>query len=501
MLTKSNYLSGMQCPRKLWLEKRQFSSTAKPSESFRVKEGTEIGSLARKFFADAVLVPLGRAEEMEETTRSLISSGHKTISEATFIAEGCSCSADIVRIHLDGLDVIEVKSTTSPKNVHTEDLAFQCYVIQKAGYTIRKTYIMHLNKEYVRHGELDLNKLFTLTEIPVPFKWQYGGIANEIQGLKAICERRIAPGIELGCHCEDPYPCPYQEQCRNQLNIPKDSVFEISCLSAKKKYDFYKRGLITRGQVLREEQFLLKSLSNTSKALSWSDEILVDQEAITSFLANIRFPLYHLDYETIQHAVPQYEGTSPFEQVPTQYSLHVRTDWETEELQHREFLGQPASDWRRALAESLCACIPFGAQTMAYNKSFEQTVLRKLAKLYPDLADHLNSMADNMLDLMVPFRKGWVVSADMYGSYSIKAVLPALCKDDPELDYSRLEGVHNGTEAMEAFAKLLELDDPAEINALREQLLEYCGLDTLAMDKILVKLYQYTTSKEEEKNA
>lgn len=494
MLSKSNYISGRQCQRKLWLEKRKVAGTASTSESFRAKEGTEVGAIARTYFADAVEVPFDHAEEMARSTDILLACGVQTICEATFISDGCSCSADIIRVHPDGLDVIEVKSTTSPKNVHSEDLAFQCYIIQKAGYTIRKTYIMHLNKDYVRHGELNVQDMFCLTEVPVTYKWQYGGIANEIKELQDVCEKKIAPAIDLGCHCEDPYPCQYMDQCRKQIGIPKGSVFEIKALSVKKKYDFFKRGVITKGQAVAEERWLLRSVAKELEARK--DGVLINREAVKSFLTEIRFPIYHLDFETIQHAIPQYEGTSPFEQVPTQYSLHIRKNWDDNNLQHMEYLGQPNTDWRRELAERLCADIPFGSQTMAYNKSFEQTVLRRLAKLFPDLANHLNSMADNMIDLMIPFRKGWVVSVEMHGSYSIKAVLPALCKDDPELNYSRLEGVHNGTEAMEAFAMLKNMHDPDKINMLRTQLKKYCHLDTLAMDKILVKLYQIIFDKE-----
>lgn len=94
-------------------------------------------------------------------------------------------------------------------------------------------------------------------------------------------------------------------------------------------------------------------------------------------------------------------------------------------------------------------------------------VIKKLAETYPDLAEHLMNIHDNIKDLMVPFQKKNSYSAALQGSYSIKYVLPALCPDDPELDYHNLDGIHNGGEAMTAFADL-EHHTPEKIERIRK---------------------------------
>ena len=189
---------------------------------------------------------------------------------------------------------------------------------------------------------------------------------------------------------------------------------------------------------------------------------------------------------TFQQSIPQYEDIKPYEQIPFQYSLHY-IESEDSPLEHKEFLSEPDIDPRRKLAESLVKDIPKDVCVLAYNMSFEKTVIKNLAELYPDLKEHLLNIRDNIKDLMIPFYNRDYYTKDMYGSYSIKYVLPALFKDDEKLNYHNLEEVHNGSEAMSAFAnmgKLLTKDR----EKLRHNLLKYCELDTYAMVKIWKKL-------------
>lgn len=188
----------------------------------------------------------------------------------------------------------------------------------------------------------------------------------------------------------------------------------------------------------------------------------------------------------MQPAIPVFPGTRPFQQIPFQYSLHFIEE-EGGELQHREFLGVSGKDPRRDIAEALCRDIPADACVTAFHKSTECGILRKLGEEFPDLADHLNVVADHVVDLLVPFQSGWYYKKEIGGSFSIKSVLPAICPDDPELDYHELEGVHNGTEAMTVFPQIQYMA-PEEQEQVRRNLLAYCRLDTLAMVKVWEEL-------------
>jgi hypothetical protein len=211
-------------------------------------------------------------------------------------------------------------------------------------------------------------------------------------------------------------------------------------------------------------------------------------EKTHAFLKEFQYPLYFLDFESFQPAIPVYDHTHPYQQIVFQYSLHIRKK-PGGKLIHKEYLAMPGEDPRRSVAEHLCKDIPADGSVVVYNQTFEKTRLREMANLFPDLADRLLAIADHIVDLIVPFRKRMYYSAPMMGSYSIKKVLPALYPDDPELDYHSLEGVHNGHEASDAFKQMHSMDADT-LQEYRRYLLKYCELDTYAMVKLLNRLYE-----------
>jgi len=158
-------------------------------------------------------------------------------------------------------------------------------------------------------------------------------------------------------------------------------------------------------------------------------------------------------------------------------------------IDSEKYLGIEGIDPRRLLTERICEDIPIGASVIAYNMSFEKMIIKMLAQLFPKYSNHLLNIYNNMIDLMKPFQDGMYYCREMGGSYSIKSVLPALCPGDSEVDYKKLNLVHNGNEAMNAYT-LLHEKPPDEINSIRAALLNYCRTDTLAMVKILNKLYE-----------
>jgi hypothetical protein len=218
-------------------------------------------------------------------------------------------------------------------------------------------------------------------------------------------------------------------------------------------------------------------------------EPTIDSEYINTFFDTfLSWPVYYLDFETFQQAVPDFDGQRPYMQIPFQYSLHIQESLNPKlPLKHREFLAEEGSDPRRSLAERLCADIPKDVCVVAYNMGFEKGRIKELAVLFDDLSEHLMNIHDHIVDLMQIFRSRAYYSRKLGGSYSIKKVLPALCPNDPELDYNALALVHNGSEAMNAFMDLRG-KDPEERQRVRAALLAYCRLDTLAMVKILGRL-------------
>jgi len=226
----------------------------------------------------------------------------------------------------------------------------------------------------------------------------------------------------------------------------------------------------------------------------------IETEAIREIRDSLKYPLYFIDYETYNPAIPIIEGTKPYQQIPFQYSLHIIQE-RGAPLKHREYLAQhDDSNLIRHFAEHMINDLPENGSVIVYNKSFEASRNKEIGEMYPDLKDEMERINNNMVDFMIPFKQRNYYTKEMQGSYSIKYVLPALYPDDSELDYHNLPVVHNGSEASNAFLSLKD-KTPEEQEQIKEGLIKYCKLDTYAMVKIWKKFNRIlnTTPQEDEK--
>lgn len=488
--SKSKYTSGIQCPKMLWMQRNmpeQFDPSCMNENVLAT--GNEVGDLAMGYYGLFVEVAFDpddkdRFAKAAAQTQRLLDAGERTICEATFRLDNHYCMVDILRVRDDGsFDITEVKSSTSMKDVYYHDLAYQCWLVKRCGHRVASASLMHINSAYVRQGELDLRQLFSLDDHTDEIRAMMPHVAARADAIAAVADAETEPEVPLGLQCFQPYPCGYRQWCHRTL--PSPNVFDIGRLQKKKAIALIERGIPGFEELLGDpDAFDSLSEKQQTQVLAEVNQLppLIDKAEVASFLDSLTFPLYFLDFETFQEAVPSFDGQSPFEQVTSQYSLHW-LEGPDAPLQHAEFLGETGADPRRAVAEALCRDIPRGACTLAWNQGFEKGRIRRMAELFPDLADHLMDIHNHIRDLMTPFQQGHIYLREMHGSCSIKAVLPALFPDDPQLNYHALEGVHNGGEAASAFRDLPK-HAPEQQAVIREQLLRYCELDTLAMVRI-----------------
>ena len=486
-LSKSRYTAGVLCPKALWLKdhKPDVFDESVMNQSV-LEQGNEVGDLAMGLFGDYTEVPFEQpVGRMITKTEELMHAGTPVICEASFSCKGLFCSVDILRNLGDKvIELYEVKSSTEVKDINVHDIAFQVYVLTKLGYDVRKACLVHLNHDYVRHGDLELTQLFKIEDLTATVRGMMGETEKRIQELQQVLAQPEEPVRELCLSCSKPYACGFWKYCTRAL--PEKNLFRINGKNMRDstKFKLYAKGLISFDDLLTSPES--KKLS-AGVRIQLEDKPWIDSAAVGSFLDTLSFPLYFLDFETFAPAIPLYDGDRPYgEQIPFQYSLHYMES-EAAEVLHREFLAMPGKDPRRETAERLCRDIPEDVCVLAYNMKFEKDVIRSLAGRYPDLAGHLMRIHDNIRDLMIPFEKKAYYLPAMQCSYSIKYVLPALYPDDPDLDYSNLEGVHKGDEASAAFLSMGRLS-PEEQETLRAQLLKYCCLDTWAMVKVWMRL-------------
>ena len=485
-LSKSKYCRLWQCAKQLWLDANHPELQAEDaSREDRMTTGNEVGDLAMGLFGDytevTVLKEDGRPNisAMIEKTKDCIDAGVENICEASFSYDGLYCAVDILRKQDGGYAIYEVKSSTHEQEIYGVDIAYQKYVLEHCGVTVTGTYLVCINSDYVRGEELDITQLFKIVDMADWVELETPLIPSRLKLAEKTLASKDEPTCDIGEHCTNPYDCAYWAYCSRRL--PKPSVFDLYRLSGKKKFEYYRKGMVSFSEMLAAPKLNDKQLRQIQFELTDCGNY-IDKGGIQNFLNTLSYPIYFLDFETMQLVVPQYPGTKPYQQIPFQYSLHYIEE-PGGELKHKEFLAESGTDPRRAIAESLCRDIPMHTCVTAYNRGFECGRLNELALQFPDLATHLLNIRSNIQDLLTPFQSGYYYNRAMGGSFSIKSVLPALFPDDPSLDYHNLEGVHNGSEAMTIFPKIKDMP-PEEQAVARKNLLAYCKLDTYAMVKV-----------------
>jgi hypothetical protein len=504
-LSKSRYTAYCKCPKNMWLGVYHPEKMDKidPALQARFESGTQVGELAKRLFSGTVDVStrIGDAldlKAMMEKTQQCLTDGTEVIAEASFAYEGCYCAVDLLRREGDGWAIYEVKSTTNkdeygkPKKFdkYFPDIAYQTWVLRQCGINVTGINLVCLNRDYVRQGELNLQHLFAIIDMREAVENELLKVPIQVPAALRVMAQDQEPENDLSKHCDKPYKCAFWGYCTDQHHLPEDSVFKVYGSSTgkgdptfyfDKKLAHYRAGRVSYDDLVDQPLGVIQRLQVERKTH-------IDRNGIRNFLNELNYPLYFLDFETMQDVIPQYDGTHPCMQIPFQYSLHVKRSADAA-YEHYEFLSpSDGSDPRRSLAEQLCRDIPMNVCTLAYNMSFEKGRIDDLAKMYPDLAEHLRNIRKNIHDLLVPFRNGYYYLPDMGGSFSIKSVLPALFPGDDALNYKKLDKhCQNGGDAMTIFPRIQHME-PAEAAASREALLRYCELDTWAMVKVWEKL-------------
>jgi len=479
-LSKSQFIRGLQCQKSLWLYRNRPELRIKPDEAQQAifDVGTNVGILAQQLFPGGteIVFDLKKITENVQRTRNLISAGVGTIYEASFIFDDVLVMVDILHKEVNDWEMYEVKGSTSLKEVHENDVAIQYYVLTGCGLDLGKACLVHINNQYERNFELDIQQLFTIEDVTDSAISRQSFVIDQLACLKDMLNSP-EPKIDIGVQCSDPYPCDFIAHCWQ--NIPDYSVFDLTRLSLSKKFELYYKGILKLDEISLDYPLSHAQQLQVDAELHGAEHI--NRENIRDFLATISEPIGFLDFETFMEAVPSFDGQRPYQQIPFQYSLHIQTNCE---LNHYEFLAEPSTDPRHGFAARLIEDLAGCETILVYNQAFEKRILDELAIFLPGMATELKTITHRIVDLMVPFQAKDYYVKEMQGSYSIKKVLPALV---PELSYDGLE-IADGGMAMLAYAKLKEITDQAVVSKIKNDLLKYCELDTLAMVNIFEKL-------------
>lgn len=483
-LSKSRFLSGIQCHKKLWFDfyRKDLKLPTDEQTQAVFDLGHRIGILAQEMFPngkDATPENYSNLKPSIENTKKWISEKVETIYEATFSAKNAFCMLDILHRKDDEVWAIEVKSSTSVKDYHFTDASLQYFVMKKAGFAPDRFFMMYINNQYVKQGEIT-SELFTLTDITEQVLANQDWIAENLDRLLKMLEIEQEPVVEIGGHCSSPFGCEYADHCWK--HVPEYSVFNLY-RGGKRGWNLYDLNILKIEEI--PDDFLLTHFQNLQRNGLKNNQTYMDQVSIKNIISRWGFPLYFFDFETIFPAIPVLDGTRPYQQVPFQYSLHILD--EDGKLCHKEFLANP-EDFKdgenplKQMVEQFKKDFGDTGNIVTYNQSFEVGRLNDLAKFFPEDADFMHDLVHRIVDLLPVFQGGHCYFPAMKNSASIKSVLPAIA---PDFTYENLE-IQDGGSASSLFHQSIENGNFTDEN-LRENLLKYCERDTLAM----VIIYQF----------
>jgi predicted RecB family nuclease len=481
--SKSKLIALRQCPRRFWLEVHRPDLRQDSEQSaHRFQVGHEVGDLARRLYdpnGQGVLIDI-EAEGYEAAfarSAELIKQ-RQPIFEAGFTGGGALAFADVM-IPSDSAEtlswrMIEVKSSASVKDYHRDDVAVQTYVAKVAGVLLNSVCLAHIDSSWTYPGANNYQGLLKENDLTGEAMSRHAEVADWIAEAQQVAEQPQEPTIDIGRQCDDPFECGFYAYCSRDELKPEYPVSWLPKLSASKVCKLAEEGIDDLRNLPDE---LLNPLQLRVKTHTLNNTVFFDAKAAAADLAPYSLPVQFLDFETIQFPVPIWAGTRPYQQIPFQFSLH--TIDENGNLSHSEFLDLSGADPSAEFVAKLVRfCGDVQLPIFVYNAPFERSRIGELAERFTSQRGTLLAINERIVDLL-PIVRNHYYHPSQHGSWSIKAVLPAIT---PDLKYGDLEGVQDGGMAMEAFLEAIAPQTSGERKAvIRNQLLTYCKLDTYAM--------------------
>ncbi len=477
-------------PSWLWLKKHDKSKlpTVDDNLQARFDSGSALESYAERLFPEGTKLGFDEYEEfvtLADRTQSAIADGASVLFQAKFDSERLSVICDVVEFLGDNhVEITEIKSSTSAKPKHVLDLAYQRFVLERCGFKVERCRVLVVNNKYIRNGEIEPDQLFAFVDVTDDVEVQIEFIAQAIpQALTVIDSPEMPNPSPRNCGVVEDSLKNWMPIFKSLVSLPEKSIYDLPAVKPQQVAELEDLGV----QLVVDIPPSFK-LGRTQKPLVEAvreQKIEIHQDRISEFLSRIQYPIYFLDYESFQDALPPYNGTFPYQQLTIQYSLHVLTQ-PGAELLHYEYIHQSRELPFEPLAQNLRSHIGDEGSVIVWNKTFEVSRNKELGELVPELSDFFDCVNDRVVDLMDVFKQGMYIHRDFMGSSSIKKVLPVLA---PKLSYKDLE-VQEGQTASRLWAEAVMSDRFTEEgrNAVFSSLLAYCELDTLAMVEIFRKL-------------
>lgn len=481
-LSKSRFVAGCQCLKRLYLQVHEPELAAEPDAAAEaiIEQGREVGMLARKLFPGGVAVSSeGGLDKAIRATRELVANQEvPAIFEGAFEHGGVLVRVDVLHRRRDGRwRLIEVKSTTEVKDHHFEDIAIQHRVVTRSGVDLAASCLAHVNREYVHEGgPIDVHRFFKIRNLTRQVERLQPELTIQLRSEFRVLAVPEAPNIPAGRQCSDPFTCEFFDHCNPPL--PHDHILRLPRIHAATVAKLVALGIQSIHQI-PENYPLTERLRRACTSVQLRKPWYSGPEIIEE-LSKLKYPISFIDFETVNPTIPRFAGMRPYDQIPFQWSAHVQRE-QGAAPEHFEFLAADKSDPRPAFISTLCNALGDRGSIIVYHQQFESQRLSDLASWQPEFAGRIEKIQRRLWDLL-PVIRDHVYHPAFAGSYSLKSVLPALV---PEMTYDGME-VADGLTAGIAWESLIGSDcEEAERQRKQQALLDYCGQDTLGMVRLL----------------
>jgi len=482
-LSKSRFLSGLQCLKRLYFEVHSPELAADIDErrQMMMDMGKEINEVAHRYFPGGALVAENHRHStaaLEKTAALMADPNVTAIFEGAFQFEGTLVRVDVLERVGSTWRLIEVKAASRVKSVHLDDLTVQTHVLRGNGLDLSGVFLMHVNRQYCYPGgEVDLQRLFVLEDLTAAIYERLPDIPPRLDEMRAMLGESRAPDVEPDHHCHVPYECPFWSHCT--ASKPARWIYYLPG-----RKDLVRR---LRQQEIETIDEIPPQVSLTHLQQRMRENVEWISPKLAEVLQSIRYPVHHLDFETVMPAVPLYAHTNPYQPIPIQWSNHM--EMPDGSLRHTAYLCTEQKDPREEIAMSLLESVGEEGSICVYSE-YELYIVKALAEAVPRLRIDLLRVGKRLWDLLEVLQSHYY-HPDFQGSFSIKSVLPALV---PSLDYRDLE-IKDGATASAMYHKMMfAVTDWVERQRLASALHAYCARDTLGMVELRHVLSQKVKS-------
>ena len=483
-ISKSKFIAGVQCPKRLYLLVHTPELAAQPDDSDEsaMERGREVGLLARQLFPAGVEVDgWGGLLPAIRSTRELVANPDvPAIFEGAFEHDDVVVKTDILQRRKENRwRLIEVKSTADLKEHYLEDVAIQSYVLSHCGLKLSSVCLAHINRSYVLTATtVDPRQFFLFRNVTQRVRDLQPTLLFQLQSQFRVLDMPTPPDVRTGPHCTKPVVCEFFRHCNDPK--PNDYIGYIPRLRFNAVEQLEQMGIESIHDIPAD--FELSECQRRACTAMQTGQAWFSEELRTEF-ESLRYPLYFMDFETVNPAIPRFQGMHPYDHLPFQWSVHVQAQPDVAP-ERFEFLAMDSEDPRTAFISSLCEALGEQGSIVVYNEQFESQRLRELADWLPKYTQRIRAIQRRLWD-MLPVVRNHVYHPAFEGSFSLKAVLPALV---PDMSYEGMQ-VPNGQAAGRAWESMIRGDaSEGEREAKRQALLDYCAQDTLALVRLLEAL-------------